>query len=62
MYYKTRKGAKVKDKKIMDICLLCGGESNIDCEAEHPKWVKEVRVSNILSKEEMASLTQEAKE
>ena len=45
----------MEDKKICDICIFCGHESVSSCFIDHPKDVKEVRLSNILTEEEMRS-------
>jgi hypothetical protein len=45
----------MKDKKIIDICLFCGNEPYMTCWKLHPKKVREVMLSDILTKEEMKS-------
>lgn len=43
----------MKDKKLCNICLLCGHEAVHECYKTHPKDVEEVFLSNILTEEEM---------
>ena len=42
-----------KDKKLIDLCLLCGKEAKDECRNNHKEEIKEVWLSNILTTEEM---------
>ena len=46
----------MKDEKIMDLCMFCGDEPTKECYAKHKDRIEEVKLSNVLSKEELLNI------